>query len=721
MDKLIIILVSLGLLSGSAVAGHGDKNLEEIVVEGKIEGFSETQFGPERRISHADAAQLMAQVPGGAANNNGPLTGQLQYRGMFGPRLNVRIDGMLINGGGPNWMAPPLHHIPSGLMEALTVEQGIAAITTGGGIGGAVTAQWKRPAYNDESVWQATGDAELSLGSVDDGTSVALMAGMVNENHRVYLLGSRDEGDDYESGRGTVAATEYERDASGIGYGFRNDKHYLDVDFRKIETGETGTPSLPMDIEFFDSDLWSLRYGIAFDKAQLDVQVYGSDIDHRMNNYRLRMAPDFSSLMLPPFVDDDRRFVNTSSEETGYKIALSLPMASGKLTVGLDGHDAEHEATVFDPDFAMFFVNNFVDTEEEKQGIFLQWDTVYNENWYFEAGLRSETVDMSTAEIDAFPARLVDMNPAAWPMGTPPRAVFMLREAFNAADRNISDDNIDWVLKTRYQASENLIYEIALAQKTRSPIYQERFMWIPLEVNAGLGDGNNYVGNLDLKPEESTQIELGLDWRTETANFSPRIYLREVDDYIQGVPAANPLVVAVSANANGDPTPLMFDNVEATITGLDLDFGFKLNDAFEINGIYSYVRGERDDTDDNLYRIAPQHLRIGLDWHGSDAWDLRVEQVLVDRQDKLSASNTLDVASARNSFAETPGYGLTNLYFVYQVSDGLVLTTGIENVFDKAYTDHLTGFNRVANSIVPIGSRLDGPGRNIFARVRYQW
>ena len=127
------------LLIPTSTAVYAQNQAEEVVVIGRQE-FFETEFTASRTGSNVDAAKLMNQVPGGAANNNGPLTGQLQYRGMFGPRMNVRVDGMLIHGGGPNWMAPPLHHIPAGLMEELVVEQGIASIATGGGIGGAATA-----------------------------------------------------------------------------------------------------------------------------------------------------------------------------------------------------------------------------------------------------------------------------------------------------------------------------------------------------------------------------------------------------------------------------------------------------------------------------------------------------------------------------------------------------------------------------------------------------
>ncbi|MDZ7784779.1 MAG: hypothetical protein U5K56_18145 [Halioglobus sp.] len=45
----------------------------------------------------------------------------------------------------------------------------------------------------------------------------------------------------------------------------------------------------------------------------------------------------------------------------------------------------------------------------------------------------------------------------------------------------------------------------------------------------------------------------------------------------------------------------------------------------------------------------------------------------------------------------------------------------MENLWDKAYTDHLTGFNRVRGSSVPVGQRLPGSGRNLFARLHYQW
>ena len=54
-----------------------------------------------------DAAALAARLPGAALIDNGALSGQLQHRGLLGPRMAVRIDGVHFASGGPNLMDPP--------------------------------------------------------------------------------------------------------------------------------------------------------------------------------------------------------------------------------------------------------------------------------------------------------------------------------------------------------------------------------------------------------------------------------------------------------------------------------------------------------------------------------------------------------------------------------------------------------------------------------------
>ena len=50
----------------------------------------------------ADFGDQLALLPGVSISRNGPVTGLIQYRGLFGNRVGVSIDGVDITGAGPN-------------------------------------------------------------------------------------------------------------------------------------------------------------------------------------------------------------------------------------------------------------------------------------------------------------------------------------------------------------------------------------------------------------------------------------------------------------------------------------------------------------------------------------------------------------------------------------------------------------------------------------------
>jgi len=258
--------------------------------------------------------------------------------------------------------------------------------------------------------------------------------------------------------------------------------------------------------------------------------------------------------------------------------------------------------------------------------------------------------------------------------------------------------------------SDELRFDVGLGRKTRSPSYQELYLWLPLEATAGMADRKRYVGDVNLDPEVAYEIDLGLDWRNGGSYATPRVFYKRVDDYIQGVPTTDPVVIAVSS-ANGDLNPLQFANVEAELYGFDADFGTLLSDHWRLDGVISYVRGKRRDIDDNLYRIAPLNGLLALTYDHVH-WSVTAETVLAADQDKVSVTNEEE---------QTDGYALLNLHGNYRFQRNLLLTAGVNNVFDKEYSDHLNGYNRVRDSDVAFGDRLPGPGRSLFARVNYTW
>ncbi len=716
---ILAVIATTGLLTAETL--HADHpGLPELTVSGEqTVGFSASVINPDALpVSTQDSSAMFQQVPGGSLNYNGGVSGQPQYRGMHGPRINVQIDGSYIESGGPNWMDPPLHYLPASLVESIEVTRGIAPVSTGSGIGGYANAKSKTSHYTNSDIMTPHGEVSLAGTDVNGGYHLGSLLGISNNNFRYHFLGAHDQGDDTEYESGTIAGSSYEKTFFGFGLGYRENNNEFIFDVRRTDTDNSGNPVLPLDISFFKTNQLNTAFKTKMNAYDVEAKFFVSDISHQMNNFSLRPAPDFSALPLGPFLGDDKRAVDVESGGFGWSLVASRTLGNGTLKFGTDGKMNQTDATVSDPDFAMFFITNFNDAEANHYGVFTEWSGELAPKTNLEAGLRVEHVDSDSGFVNAFPAVLADTGAV---VNGVTLAAQDLRNRYNTSDLSQTDTNVDAVIKINHKMTNSLDLEVAVARKTRSASYIEKYLWIPLEINAGLGDGNNYVGDPGLDPEISYQIELGLNFDNNQIYFSPRVYYKNIDDYIQGIASIDASAITFSALAAGDSTPLVFSNIDAKIYGLDAAYGFEFDSHWRVDGTIAYTRGERRDIDDALYRIAPLNTSLSLSYQ-TNHWSTMIETVAFAEQDKISNTLTLDPANPNNNNSATGGYALLNLYGQYSfASQGLHLQAGIENLLDKQYTDHLSGFNRNSASVVPVGQRLSGAGRNVFANLVYRW
>lgn len=687
---------------GEGVAQEGEGAPRSAPLPPEITVFGERGADPElHRIGVAEigraqpeVARLLRRMPGANVNANGPLSGQVQYRGLSSVRVNVVVDGVYISPGGPNWMDPPLHYLPEPLFHALEMRRGIAGVSAGAEtIGGSIVARSKTSRFGEGPGLELHGDLSLSGHTVDSGTAMGGLVSLANQSVRFHVLGSLEGGDDQEFPDGDVIPTEYERSTLGGGFALRLGEHELGLDYRHHRTGDTGTPALPMDIGYFHSEIWRASYAGELGGLRVSAGLFGTDIDHQMNNFELRPV---ASLALARFADAKNRAL-------GYELRGSMDLMGGEFVLGADGHLMDQDMLVRNPNSAAFFVGNFNDVERDRYGFFAQWTGELGERWNAELGLRYNRVRMDAGDVSLAP-------------GLPPPAQG-LKDAFNARDRDRGDDNVDWVAKLDYALSDELLLRLGVARKTRSPYYIERYAWLPLEVTAGLADGNNYVGDIELDPEVSHELDLGLDFRGERMFFAPRAFYRRVDDYIQGVPVdATPSAIdsplEMVSNLNGDPTPLRFANVDAQLYGADLVWRWEPLGEIQLDGVLSFVRGRRRDIADDLYRIAPLTGTFAATYR-RDRWAVTLETEFAAEQRGVARTN---------QELETSGYGIASLYVRGQVRDDLVLELGVRNLLDKRFREHLGGFSRIlGNPDVQPGERLPGAGRSLLVNVGYEF
>jgi len=664
-----------GIVSMSAQA-----ELPVIVVEGEQESFSITL--ENKNTVAPDSTELLRGMAGAAVVKNGPLTGFAQYRGMFGQRINTVIDGAALTAGGPNWMDAPLHYAPTSQVESIRVYRGLSPVSSGQEtIGGSVIVETKQGEFTDSEDFGVSGAVSVGGQSNNRSASTSGVFSIANKSHWLTTKLLDESGDDQGFEDGDITPTEYQRSRYDVSYGFQSEQHEIILSGGRNETGESGTPALPMDIRYVDTNLYSAQYLYHGDDSTIKVHVFGNEVEHEMTNYHLRV---------PPMMAMKHRTALATGDSQGAKLSYK---SEGKLDflVGLDVHSSVHSTDITNPNNDAFLVENFDEATRDVVGVFAESVFSISESVTLDAGVRLNQVSMDSEDVN-----VIDM------MG-----LVALKDDFNGLDRSQEDQLLDIVTTLTYEASDDLSLYVGVSRKNRAPSYQERYLWAPMESTGGLADGNTYIGDVDLEPELSYESNAGFDLAAGDFDVSPRIFYRHVEDYIQGVEASNMAALMANNMMNPDKALLQFTNVEARFYGFDVNWGYAMDSAWSLRGVVNYVRGERRDVEDSLYRISPPNTLYAVDYAAED-WGFSIENHLFAKQKNVSdASNE----------QQTEGYGLVNVSAYAVVNEDVTLTAGVDNLTDKKYQDHLAGYNRATNDVIAKGERLPGVGRNIYVQA----
>ncbi len=656
-------------------------SIEVITIEAPKLAQSDTALA-EGNLVMPDVADWLKTVPGANINKNGPITGIAQYRGMFGERVAKNIGGQHIVSAGPNAMDAPLTYINPIMVKSVAVYRGIAPVSAGiDTLGGAIKVNLKQAEVDTGTT--LGGDLALSYNDINDASTFAGDLNISNENTGVLLYLTDQQGDDYQDGDGnTISSTQYNKQQYGADLRHQQDGWEIGLTWHHAETDDSGTPALPMDIDYIESDRYSLDGKLSLNDWQLSWQLGYQDAIHGMDNFSQRVSMNTSMY----------RYNTTDAKTRNYKFLLS----QGDWLFGLEGYDSDHNADISNPENAMFSIANFNQVKNQRNSAFVEW-TPSSGKFSHTLGLRLKDNRADAAEVSSSMAM---MNPN----------IKALRDEFNDADRDVSDTTFDLALNSEYQWSNALALNYAMAIKQRAPSYQERYLWMPMQATGGLADGKTYVGNINLDVETAYQINAGLSYQQDDFAIAPQFFYQKVDDYIQGTPSTD-MRVKMVASMMGDDSPLTFDNIDATLYGVDMNWHYRLNEHFKLSGIVSYVKGERDDINDDLYRISPLNTRINLLYHYKN-WQSNLAIHAYASQDDVSALNN-EQASA--------GYAVVDWQVDYFVSSGLVVRLGANNLLDKQYSDHLGGVNRANGSDIAVGEKVSAMGRNVYLAMDYQF
>lgn len=697
----------------------------------------------------SDTASLLKNIPGLELQGSGGVSSLPVIHGLADDRLRIKVDGMDIISACGNHMNPALSYIDPTNVSNIAVFAGITPVSVGGdSIGGTIVVDSADPEF------AKAGEGLLKKGEVgafyrSNGNAKGdnLSATIASETLSITYQSSTTESDNYIAGgdfkaaglaaagrdylsADEVGSSKYKSTNKSLSIATRTDNHMVELKYGLQDIPYQGWTNQRMDMTGNDSEQFNLRYEGQFDWGTLDTRAYNESTRHSMQFADDKLfwygpnppAPNTDGISCTPTGGmagcAAGMPMDTDADNTGVVIKADIPLAQGDLLrIGTEMQQYRLDDW-WEPSGKGMWPNTFwniYNGERDRLALFGEWEANINSQWRTQLGIRGEQVTMDTGEVQGYNTTSADYLAES--------------TAFNAADRKKTDNNIDLTALARYTSDKTQTIEVGFARKTRSPSLYERYTWstggMAMRMINWAGDGNGYVGNLELEPEVANTLSATFDWHDAAQKkwgLKVTPYYTYISDYIDAerCSSANTNCGAANQTVTDAFVYLKFVNQNASMYGVDISGYFPLAENteygnFTARGILNYVRGKNETTNDNLYNMMPLNAKLAFEQQ-KNRWTNAVEVELV--------SDKTDVSSVRNE-VKTEGYGLLHLRSSYKV-DQVRFDFGIENVLDELYTHPLGGAymgqgKTMSGTDVPWGVLVPGMGRSFYAGVNVKF
>ncbi|MBV1886666.1 MAG: TonB-dependent receptor [Parvibaculaceae bacterium] len=641
------------------------------------------------RSSTNDTASLFKNVAGFSLVKAGGVSNLPVLNGFADDRIRVLVDGMALSAACPNHMNPALSYIDPSNVGSATVIAGITPVSMGGdSIAGTISVDSPPPRFGtSEDVSLVAATASTFYRSNANALSGSVSATLATDTFSLGYSGSGARAGKYDGGGndGVVRSSEYKSYNHSLTLAAREDNHLVVLEVGQQYIPYEGYPNQYMDMTDNRSLSINGRYEGDFDWGAFKARAYWQGVDHEMNF--LEDKGGIANGGMP---------MNTTADNFGYAAKATFNFQDGGiLRIGNELHIERLED--WWPPVAgsmMMSPNTFISInggERDRLGTFVEWDANWSDGWSSQVGIRNDTVWTDTGDVQSYGCGMM--------CGTDDAAAI----AFNAAEHARTFVNFDLTAIAKYEPSDTMAIEFGYGRKSRAPNIYELYSWgrgsMASRMVNWLGDGNGYVGNLELDAEVAHTLSATYSVHDAARSWDVTVtpYYSYVEDYI-GVQELDTF--------SGGFSLLQFVNHDAELYGVNLSGHAELWNSVSsgqgtLSGTLSYVRGRDLSNDDDLYHIMPLNASLKLEevynnWTGYG---------------ELKAVARKSVVSDVQHEPTTPAYALVNLGGSYSWNT-LRVDVGIDNLFDTAYDAPLGGLSLGDYKATGILRPVPGEGRS---------
>jgi iron complex outermembrane recepter protein len=432
---------------------------------------SQAQLGRSRAASN-DTARLLQDVPGLSLYGAGGVSSLPAIHGLADDRLRTQVDGMDLMAACPNHMNPVLSYIDPSNVGQVKVYAGISPVSVGGdSIGGTIQVEAAAPEF------ALTGEPALHkgrLGTFYRSSGAArggnLSASFATESLNFSFNTATARQNNFRAARAfkpavpgsetgpvipgdEVGSSAYQAHNQELRAAWRDTNHLLKLSLARQQIGFEGFPNQRMDMTDNRGTQVNLRYTGQFDWGQLKARAWQQKVDHAMD-----MGPDrfFYGFGMPMLTEATTRGVMAQAD-VNLGQTDTLRLGAERQTYVLFDWWPPVGGSMGPRDFW-----NVDDGRRIRAGAFAEWEATWSPRWSTLAGVRADRVDTHAGPVQGYDNGLG----AIWGNEA---------TAFNALQRQRSDDMVDLALMLRFRPEATTLYELGLAQKSRAPSLYQRY------------------------------------------------------------------------------------------------------------------------------------------------------------------------------------------------------------------------------------------------------
>ncbi|WP_312247237.1 TonB-dependent copper receptor [Stutzerimonas nitrititolerans] len=636
---------------------------------------------PRQPVPASDAGDYLQTIPGFSAVRGGGSNSDPVFRGMFGSRLKLLANGAEMLGACPSRMDSPSSYITPENYDALTVIKGPQTVLWGPGNSAATILFERDP--EDFSELGGRIDARFLVGS-DGRFDRNIDAAAGGEQGYIRLLANRSDSDDYQDGNGDDVHSRWDKWSTDLVLGWTPDEDTLLELTVGRGDGEARYAGRGMDGSQFERESIALRFerdNIGEVLQKIEARVYYNYADHVMDNYSLRTPSGMGMMANPMASNVDRRTL-------GGRLAATWQWSDYELVAGVDAQTNEHRKRNSSYDMMTGTLTEHdrfawnKDADFHNYGLFGELTRNLDDDSRVIGGAR---IDRATSK--DYRQTFTTRNPMT---------MLDVVWANPSADKKRSDTLPSGFLRYEHdlQSLPATVY-LGLGHTQRFPDYWELF-------SSSTGSIGSIQTFETVKPEKTTQLDFGLQYSQGPLDAWASAYVGQVRDYILFSYQTNMMGMSSSSA----------DNIDARIMGGELGATYRLTPNWKTDASLAYAWGKNSSDGEALPQMPPLEGRLGLtyeqgDWSAAGLWRVVAAQNRV-------AEGKGNVTS--KDFDESSGFGVFSLNGAYRVNQNFKLSTGIDNLFDKAYSEHL---NQAGNAGIGLSAdeRINEPGRTWWARV----